>query len=158
MSDDRQSAAGAGTPFGRKVGAELADRVAITDVLSGYSAAIRLRELERLGSVFTADAVVDYRSIGGGRAGVAETTAFIRSALAGTTYFEHVVSNVTFAFAPDRRSARVVSEWHSVYVPAAGGRALLGYGSYVDTFLSADRWRIAERVVGSDMQARFPVA
>jgi hypothetical protein len=157
VSNRGQSRGDAPPLLGAGPAAELAARAAITDVLWRYSGAIRLRQPDRLDTVFTPDAVIDYRAIGGERSGVGATKLFILAALEGTTFFEHVVSSVTIEFSSDRRSADVASVWHSVYVLAGGGGALLGYGTYDDKFLADDRWRIAERAVRSESQVHVSV-
>ncbi|HWV26531.1 MAG TPA: nuclear transport factor 2 family protein [Aeromicrobium sp.] len=44
---------------------QISDRLQISDVVTGYTRAVDLREWDRLDDVFTADARIDYTSTGG---------------------------------------------------------------------------------------------
>jgi SnoaL-like domain len=126
------------------------DRSDIEDIhaqLARYMRAMRLRDLDLMGTVFTDDAVVDYSAIGGSRSSWPDTKAFLAATLAGVQHFLLHVGDVHVSFTDDRRAADVETSWHGVFVPSADESPLLIYGTYEDRFRrTPDGWRIAERV------------
>jgi hypothetical protein len=141
----------------RVSGDERADIDDIRYQLARYMRAMRMRDLELMGSVFTDDAVVDYSAIGGSRASWPETKAFLEATLAGVQHFLLHVGDVYVAFDVDGQGADVETTWHGVFVAAGDSPALLVYGTYEDRFRRTPvGWRIAERVDRPTMQ--LPVA
>ncbi|MGV9307467.1 nuclear transport factor 2 family protein [Nonomuraea sp. NPDC003727] len=61
---------------------EVADRLEIAGLLARYARAVDAGEWDRLAEVFTADAVIDYRSAGGIAGGLEEVSAWLAAALA----------------------------------------------------------------------------
>ncbi|MEV3983584.1 nuclear transport factor 2 family protein [Nonomuraea sp. NPDC049758] len=60
---------------------EIADRLEITDLLARYSRAVDSGEWDLLDEVFSPEAVIDYRSAGGIRGGLAEVKSWLAEVL-----------------------------------------------------------------------------
>ncbi|MEU5865136.1 nuclear transport factor 2 family protein [Nonomuraea sp. NPDC047529] len=60
---------------------EIADRLEIADLLARYSRAVDSGEWDLLDEVFSPDAVIDYRSAGGIRGGLAEVKSWLAEVL-----------------------------------------------------------------------------
>jgi ketosteroid isomerase-like protein len=118
----------------------------IREQLARYMRAMRLKDLDLMGTVFTDDAVVDYTAIGGSRAGWAETRRFLEATLAGVEQFRLHVGDVYVTLDADGAAADVETTWHGVFVPGGDAPPLLVYGTYDDRFVrTAAGWRIAVR-------------
>jgi len=120
------------------------DRAAIVDLLVRYCTALRTQDVDLLDDVFTADATIDYTRIGGSRAGVSDTKAWLSALLTEVQWFDLMIGDSEFTVAPDRASASVVTTWHGLFVPR-DGPALQIYGHYEDRLVRQAGWRIAER-------------
>ena len=73
---------------------DLADRLAIGDLLTRYATAVDRRDWDLYRTVFTSDAEIDYTSAGGIAGTVDEVVEFLDSALSGFEMTQHLVSNV----------------------------------------------------------------
>ena len=73
---------------------DLADRLAIGDLLTRYATAVDRRDWDLYRTVFTSDAEIDYTSAGGIAGTVDEVVEFLEIALSGFEMTQHLVSNV----------------------------------------------------------------
>jgi hypothetical protein len=127
--------------------AERADIDEIRELLARYMRAMRIRDLDLMGTVFADGAFIDYSAIGGARATWPETKSFLAATLAHVQHFLLHVGDVYVDFAVDRQTAAVETTWHGVFVPAPDSPPLLVYGTYEDVFRrTPGGWRIAERI------------
>lgn len=90
--------------------AELVDRAEITDALTRYTRAVDEGDFDRLDTVFTPDAHIDYTESGG----VADTFAVVKPWLAAnlpafSRHRLHTIGQVEFAFDAERRTCEVVA-------------------------------------------------
>ena len=122
---------------------EVSDRLRIQDLLVEYAAAVDTRDWDRLRSVFTKDAVLDYSVFGGPRGTVDDAVEWMSSALTRVSMTQHLITNVLIQLGSD--TAEVESR---VFNPlGADDHVFLVGGSYHDRVeRTADGWRIAERV------------
>ena len=72
---------------------QVADRLAISDVLDAYAQAIDTRDHDLLRRVFTDDATLDYSEVGGPDGTAAEVLAWLRDSLAQVGPGQHVITN-----------------------------------------------------------------
>ncbi|MFN2543450.1 MAG: nuclear transport factor 2 family protein [Actinomycetota bacterium] len=123
---------------------ELSDRARIHDLLTIYAAAVDARDWDRLRTVFSKDAVLDYHVFGGPRGSVDEAVEWLDASLSKVEMTQHFITNVLIQSGSDT-SAEVRS---LVFNPlGANERTFLLGGSYRDRVeRTADGWRIAERV------------
>jgi hypothetical protein len=128
------------------IDAELGDRAAIRDVFVAYCTALRVKDLDLMDGLFTADAVIDYSRIGGPCSGLAEVKSWMTTLFTGVRHFQLFVGDSAFGFSPDRRSAAVTTTWHGVFVPE-DGPTLQIYGTYEDalSLTESGRWLISRR-------------
>jgi len=123
---------------------EIADRVAITDLIHGYCVHFDNNEPEAVAALFTEDATVDYGPESAtivGSAAIAETiTIGLERTFAATS---HHVSNIQITFdGPDRaESVTYVYAWHR-YVDGSPDGEL--WGRYRHGFARTEAgWRIS---------------
>jgi hypothetical protein len=122
---------------------EISDRIEIQDLVVAYSHAIDTRDWDALDEVFTADAVIDYTEMGGTRGGLAETKAFLRTALTGFPSFQHLVGTSAVELDGDVARGRTICHNPMVLSP---GQLLFAGLWYRDTFVRTPAgWRIRER-------------
>lgn len=129
---------------------ELADRLAIDDVLTRYATALDTHDYELLDEVFAADASLDYSASapGGVRGSRDEVRDWLRETMAEYPIRQHSITNRRIELSGD---TAVV---HSYFYNPLGKhdadgrlRMLFVGGSYRDRFeRRPEGWRIVERV------------
>jgi 3-phenylpropionate/cinnamic acid dioxygenase small subunit len=139
--------------------AEIADRLAIDDLLTRYAQAIDTKDYALLQSVFAPDAVLDYTSAGAIQGGYDEVVGWLEKALANFPTTQHFVTNRTVALEGDRATS------HSYFYNPMGWKSdddrlrVFFVGGYYDDRLErrSEGWRIVERVVETAWyQGEFP--
>jgi len=141
--------------------AELADRLAIHELMFRYARMVDAGEWKRHDEVYAPDATCDYRSAGGIAGTAREVMAWLSRALSAWPINFHFVTNLTIEFDPDRTSART-----TCYFLGQMGRGEMGKdqvainssGVYLDRVRkTAAGWRIAGRECRmSLMQGKLP--
>ncbi|WP_141014557.1 nuclear transport factor 2 family protein [Nocardioides sambongensis] len=129
--------------------AELSDRAEITDALHRYTIAIDTGEWDRLDSVFTRDAQVDYTESGGIAGDIATVKPWLAENLpAFSSARMHTLGQVVITFATPRDEAKVTAYFHNpmVIADAAAGagatRVVEVGGLYHHSFVRTVRgWR-----------------
>jgi hypothetical protein len=126
--------------------AELSDRTEINDALIRYTIAVDTGEWDRLDSVFTSDAQIDYTESGGIAGAFAEVKPWLAENLpAFSKKRMHSLAQVAIAFANTRDEARVTAYFHNPMLisDGKGGERLVEVGGlYHHTFLRTDAgWR-----------------
>ena len=126
--------------------AELGDRTEINDALIRYTIAIDTGEFDRLDTVFTPDAQIDYSESGGLVGGFADVKPWLAENLpAFSTKRMHTLGQVAISFANTRDEARVTAYFHNPMLisDGAGGERLVEVGGiYHHTFSRTDAgWR-----------------
>jgi hypothetical protein len=126
--------------------AELSDRTEINDALIRYTIAVDTGEWDRLDSVFTSDAQIDYTESGGIAGPFAEVKPWLAENLpAFSKKRMHSLAQVAIAFANTRDEARVTAYFHNPMLisDGKGGERLVEVGGlYHHTFLRTDAgWR-----------------
>src|SRR2546427_8065013 len=72
---------------------QVADRIAIDDLMNAYARAIDTKDWDLLRTLFTPDALLDYTHEGGGRGDIDDATAWLSKALAPFSMCQHIVAN-----------------------------------------------------------------
>ena len=80
---------------------EISDRMEIQDLLTAYSYAIDTRNWDALDDVFTEDAHIDYKEMGGSAGNLAETKDFLIKAMPMFSSFQHMVATTKLEFDGD---------------------------------------------------------
>lgn len=128
---------------------DLADRLAIHDLLALYSTAIDTKDFALLEDVFTPDGVADYTASGGIRAGLPEAQAWLATALSIFSVVQHLVTNIRVELRGDEATSRCYLFNPLGWTRDDGGIEMMYCGgSYRDELLRTPQgWRIRERVI-----------
>lgn len=126
--------------------AELSDRTQINDALIRYTIAIDTGEWDRLDTVFTPDAQIDYSESGGLVGAFADVKPWLAENLpAFSKKRMHTLGQVAISFGTPRDEARVTAYFHNPMLisDGAGGERLVEVGGlYHHTFARTDAgWR-----------------
>ena len=131
---------------------EISDRLEIQDLLIAYSTAIDTRRFDDLDRVFTPDAYIDYRAMGGVDGHFPEVKAWLAQVLPNFPAYAHMLGNVDIRLAGDSATSRTLCFNPMVLgvPPDSGGEQpqVLFCGLwYEDEFVrTADGWRMSRRV------------
>lgn len=128
---------------------EIADRIAIDELLTRYATAVDRKDWPLWESCFTEDARIDYRAFGGIAGGVAEVRRWLEETLARFSMTQHLVTNREVRIDGDRASCRSAFYNPMALQPEPGRPAALFFcGGYYHDRLerTSAGWRIRERV------------
>lgn len=125
--------------------AEVSDRLEIQQLLVDYSTAIDQRRFDDLDRIFTPDAYIDYRVMGGIDGRYPEVKAWLASVLPNFPAFCHMVGNFDITLAGDTATGRTMCL--NPMKLSDDGQILFCALWYVDEFVrTPDGWRMARRV------------
>ncbi len=88
--------------------AEISDRLEIQQLLVDYSSAIDLRRFDDLDAVFTPDAYIDYRALGGIDGHYPEVKAWLARVLPNFPMYSHMLGNFSVSVDGDTAASRVI--------------------------------------------------
>jgi len=127
---------------------QLADRLAIQDLLVAYSHAIDFQRWDELDDVFTEDAHIDYTVFGGPKGPFPEIKEYLRNTMPMFAGYYHMVSTSKVEIAGDTATAVTVCHNPMVLPLPDGGEHVFVCGLwYKDTFVRTPAgWRISSRV------------
>lgn len=124
--------------------AEISDRLVIQQLLVDYATAIDRRRFDDLDRIFTPDAYIDYRAMGGIDGAFPEVKAWLSQVLPHFPAYLHLVGNVDIRLNGDTAGGRTMC-FNPVQLDA-GGRVLFCAFWYDDEFLrTPEGWRITRR-------------
>ena len=146
-----RSTAPIGSTFGRMSDQPgfLADRREIDDLLVRYATVLDTRRWDELETVFTPDAVLDYRSAGGIRGSLAEVGEWLATVLPFFTWTQHLVVNRAVHLTAGADDATSHSSFYNPNGAEVDGKPWLFVvgGAYHDRLVrTREGWRIAHRV------------
>jgi hypothetical protein len=134
--------------------AEISDRLEIQQLLIDYSTAIDRRQFDDLDRVFTPDAYIDYRAMGGIDGHFPEVKAWLAEVLPTFPAYAHMLGNFDVRVTGDTASSRTIC--FNPMVLAGDTQAGLSTPTpqvlfcglwYEDEFIrTADGWRMSRRV------------
>src|ERR1700755_2230710 len=87
---------------------EISDRLEIQQLLVDYSTAIDNRRFDDLDEVFTPDAYIDYRALGGIDGRYPEVKKWLSEVLPNFPVYAHMLSNFSVRIDADSASSRVI--------------------------------------------------
>lgn len=124
---------------------EISDRLEIQQLVIDYATAIDQRNFDDLDVVFTPDAYIDYRVMGGIDGTFAKVKAWLADVLPDFPAYYHLVGNFDIRLSGDTASARTMC-----FNPLKfddGPKILLCALWYEDEFIrTPEGWRITRRV------------
>ncbi|MGU3654062.1 nuclear transport factor 2 family protein [Mycolicibacterium sp. A43C] len=125
---------------------EISDRLEIQQLLIAYSTAIDSRRFDDLDQVFTADAYIDYRAMGGVDGRYPEVTAWLSEVLPNFPAYAHMLGNVDVRIDGDTATSRTLC-FNPMVLGGAEGQVLFCGLWYDDEFVrTAEGWRMSKRV------------
>jgi SnoaL-like protein len=137
---------------------ELSDRIEIEQLIVRYSNAIDQRDWDGLDEVFTPDAYIDYRALGGIDGRYPQVKAWLGPALANFPHYCHMVGNIHIALEGDSARGRTLC-LNPMDTPLPGGGSQVMFLGlwYLDRFARTARgWRMSERVEARCFQHNVP--
>jgi hypothetical protein len=139
---------------------EISDRLEIQQLMASYSNAIDARDWDRLDSVFTPDAYIDYRALGGIDGRFPQIKAWLKPALGKFPRYYHLIANTDIVLSGDAAHARTVCFNPMECTLPDGGRQVMFLGLWYVDKLTRTRagWRITERVEESCFVHNVPAS
>lgn len=123
---------------------EISDRMAIQQLLVDYASAIDQRRFDDLGRIFTPDAYIDYRAMGGIDGTFPEVKAWLEEVLPRFPAYFHLVGNFDIRLTGDTATGRTMC-FNPMQIDVEG-RVLFCALWYEDEFVrTADGWRMTRR-------------
>lgn len=125
----------------------LADRLELQQLVTDYAYAIDERAWDRLDQVFTPDAYIDYRAMGGIDGQYPQVKAWLPQALGSFPGYMHMIGNLHFEITGDTATGKVACFNPMVIPRPEGGSDTMFLGLwYLDRYVrTPDGWRICER-------------
>ncbi|WP_326547285.1 nuclear transport factor 2 family protein [Mycolicibacterium sp. ND9-15] len=129
---------------------EISDRFEIQQLLIDYSTAIDQKRFDDLDQVFTADAYIDYRAMGGIDGGYPQIKAWLAEVLPNFPAYAHLLGNfdvnIRYHSDGDTAAARTLC-FNPMVLGGDKGQVLFCGLWYDDEFArTPDGWRITRRV------------
>jgi hypothetical protein len=130
--------------------AEISDRLEIQQLLVDYSTAIDQRRFDDLDKVFTPDAYIDYRELGGIDGQFPEVKKWLSEVLPTFPVYSHMLGNFSVRVDGDTASSRVIC-FNPMVLPSDPSKKqdqVLFCGLWYDDEFArtADGWRMTRRV------------
>lgn len=130
--------------------AEISDRIEIQQLLIDYSSAIDQRRFDDLDRVFTPDAYIDYRAMGGIDGTYADVKAWLSEVLPNFPAYAHLLGNfdvkISYDPAGDTATSRTLC-FNPMVLGGESAQVLFCGLWYDDQFLrTPEGWRMSRRV------------
>lgn len=125
---------------------EISDRLEIQQLLVDYSTAIDLGRFDDLDQVFTPDAYIDYRAMGGIDGRYPQVKAWLAEVLPAFANYAHMLGLPAVTITGDTATTRTFCFNPMVFAGEEPSTMLLGLW-YDDAFVrTGDGWRMSRRV------------
>lgn len=124
---------------------EISDRLEIQQLLVDYATAIDQRRFDDLDRIFTPDAYIDYRAMGGVDGPYPQVKAWLAEVLPNIPAYYHLVGNIDIRLSGDTATGRAMCFNPMQLSP--DGQVLFCALWYDDEFVrTAQGWRLTRRV------------
>jgi hypothetical protein len=125
---------------------EISDRFEIQQLLIDYSTAIDKRRFDDLDLVFTPDAYIDYRAMGGVDGSFPEVKAWLAQVLPNFPVYAHMLGNFDVRIDGDTASSRTIC-FNPMVLGGDRNQILFCGLWYDDEFIrTPEGWRMSRRV------------
>ena len=127
---------------------EISDRIEIQNKMTEYAAAIDQKDFDALDQVFTPDAYIDYRPLGGIDGRYPQIKAWLKDALGKFPHYYHLISNLELTLSGDTAMSRIAC-FNPMVVPLPDGKShTMFFGLwYMDQWVRTPAgWRMKERI------------
>ena len=127
--------------------AEVADRLAIQDLIARYADIIDSRDFDALDPLFTPDARIDFSTFNGPVGDLAEIKTFLRASLTFFTRSQHMMGLPLIELSGDTAHARTSCNNPMISAKPDGQTSVWLIGLWYDDDLArtADGWRFTAR-------------
>lgn len=126
---------------------EISDRLEIQQLLVDYSTAIDTRRFDDLDLVFTPDAYIDYRELGGIDGTFPDVKKWLAEVLPNFPAYSHLIGNFDVKVDGETARSRILCFNPMKLNDAADGQIMFCGLWYDDEFIrTAEGWRITRRV------------
>lgn len=128
--------------------AEISDRLEIQQLLTDYATAIDQRRFADLDRIFTPDAYIDYRAMGGIDGPYPQVKAWLAEVLPNFPAYYHLIGNFDIRVAGDTATGRTMC-FNPMQLggPEQGNQILFCALWYDDEFVrTTEGWRMTRRV------------
>lgn len=127
---------------------EISDRMEIQQLMVDYSSAIDSKQFDELDNVFTPDAYIDYRALGGIDGRFPQVKAWLKEVLPNFPMYYHMVGNFSIKVSGDTAQSRIICFNPMVTALPDGKTNVMFVGLwYLDKFVRTPKgWRMSERV------------
>ncbi len=125
--------------------AEISDRLEIQQLLVDYSTAIDRRRFDDLDRVFTPEAYIDYRAMGGIDGTYPDVKGWLAQVLPNFPAYFHMLGNVDIRVDGDAASSRSIC-FNPMKLDESGRVLFCGLWYEDELVRTADGWRISRRV------------
>ena len=128
---------------------EISDRLEIQQLMFNYSTAIDSKDFDLLDQVFTPDAYIDYRVMGGIDGRYPEIKAWLKKSLAAFPHYFHMLGNAQIKIDGDTATSKTIC-FNPMTTPMPGTGAIHVFYCglwYLDKHVrTPEGWRMTERV------------
>jgi SnoaL-like protein len=125
---------------------EISDRFEIQQLLIDYSTAIDKRRFDDLDQVFTPDAYIDYRAMGGIDGSFSDVKAWLAQVLPNFPVYAHMLGNFDVRIDGDTASSRTIC-FNPMVLGGEQNQILFCGLWYDDEFIrTPEGWRMSRRV------------
>ena len=127
---------------------EISDRLEIQQLMFDYATAIDEKDFDILDRVFTPDAYIDYRSLGGIDGRYPEVKAWLKASLAAFPHYFHMLGNAQITVTGDTATSKTIC-FNPMTAKLADGTEQVFYCGlwYLDKHVRTPQgWRMRERV------------
>ena len=137
---------------------EISDRLEIQQLMVDYASALDEYDIDRMDEVFTPDAYIDYRAMGGVDGRYPEIREWLKASLKNFSNYYHMIANVSIKVTGDTATSKIVC-FNPMGVPMPDGSTQMMFLGlwYVDKHVRTEKgWRICERVEHGTYQHNVP--
>ena len=127
---------------------QISDRLEIQQLFTDYATAIDTKKFDLLDAIFTADAYIDYRAMGGIDGRYPEIKGWLSQVLPNFPNYFHMVGNAALKIDGDSASSTIIC-FNPMQVNLPDGKSQVMFLGlwYHDKFVrTAQGWRMSERV------------
>jgi hypothetical protein len=137
---------------------EISDKLEIQQLFTDYADALDTLRIDNMDKVFTPDAYIDYRAMGGIDGKYPEVREWLKKSLVNFSNYYHMVGNVSIKVDGDKATSRIVC-FNPMGVPMPDGSTqmmFLGLWYNDELVRTPDGWRISRRVEQEGYQYNVP--
>ena len=137
---------------------EISDRLEIEQLMVDYASALDEYDIDRMDDIFTPDAYIDYRAMGGVDGRYPEIREWLKASLKNFSNYYHMIGNVSIKIDGDRATSKIVC-FNPMGVPMPDGSTQVMFLGlwYLDKHVRTEKgWRIAERIEQGTYQHNVP--